>query len=105
MRVARKAGSTTAAQPARASAATAPARMAGSRGATPKSRPARSRDSACVAAIPSARQEGLIGLWQATVYLPLKKGRNELVLAVSDVFDGWGWMGQLVDAAGVKIEP
>jgi hypothetical protein len=51
------------------------------------------------------RQEGLIGLWQASVYLPLKKGRNELVLAVSDVFGGWGWMAQLVDAAGVRVSP
>ena len=51
------------------------------------------------------RQDGLIGLWQATVYLPLKKGRNELVLAVADVFGGWGWMGQLVDAAGLTVSP
>jgi hypothetical protein len=41
------------------------------------------------------RQEGLIGFWQGTLYLPLKKGRNELVLAVSEVFGGWGLMGRL----------
>ena len=51
------------------------------------------------------RQEGLIGLWQGSVYLPLKKGRNELVLAVADVFGGWGWMAQVVDAAGVRVSP
>ncbi len=38
------------------------------------------------------RREGLIGLDQATVYLPLRAGTNELVLAVTDVFGGWGLM-------------
>ena len=51
------------------------------------------------------RQEGLIGLFQATVYLPLKKGRNELVLAVADVFGGWGVMGQFPEAEGLRITP
>lgn len=51
------------------------------------------------------RQEGLIGYWQGTVYLPLKKGRNELVLAVSEVFGGWGWMGQFPDTKGLTISP
>lgn len=41
------------------------------------------------------RREGLIGFDQATVYLPLRAGKNELVLAVTDVFGGWGLMGQL----------
>jgi hypothetical protein len=41
------------------------------------------------------RREGLVSLSQGLLYLPLKKGRNELVLAVSDEFGGWGWMGQL----------
>jgi hypothetical protein len=36
------------------------------------------------------RQEGLIGLHQATVWLPLVKGDNEIHLAVSDGFGGWG---------------
>ncbi len=40
------------------------------------------------------RQEGLIGYWQGTLYLPLRKGRNEIVLAVSEVFGGWGVMGR-----------
>ncbi len=38
------------------------------------------------------RREGLIGLDQATVYLPLRVGANELVVAVTDVFGGWGLM-------------
>jgi hypothetical protein len=41
------------------------------------------------------RREGLIGLDQATVFLPLRAGENELVLAVTDVFGGWGLMGRL----------
>ena len=41
------------------------------------------------------RQEGLIGFWQGTLYLPLQKGRNELILAVAEVFGGWGLMGRL----------
>jgi hypothetical protein len=40
------------------------------------------------------RQEGLIGFWQGTLYLPLKKGSNEIVFAVSEVFGGWGVMGR-----------
>jgi hypothetical protein len=36
------------------------------------------------------RQEGLIGLHQATVWLPLAQGDNEVLLAVSDGFGGWG---------------
>ena len=41
------------------------------------------------------RREGLIGLDQATVYLPARAGENELVLAVTDVFGGWGVMGRI----------
>ena len=41
------------------------------------------------------RREGLIGLDQATIYLPLRTGANELVLAVTDVFGGWGLMARL----------
>ena len=40
------------------------------------------------------RQEGLIGFWQGTLYLPLKQGRNELVLSLAEVFGGWGVMGR-----------
>jgi len=41
------------------------------------------------------RREGLIGLDQAAIYLPLRAGENELVLAVTDVFGGWGLIGRL----------
>jgi hypothetical protein len=49
------------------------------------------------------RQEGLIGLTQGTVYLPLHTGRNELVLAVSDVFGGWGVMGRFENMLGLTV--
>ena len=48
------------------------------------------------------RREGLIGLDQATVYLPLRAGENELVLAVTDVFGGWGAMGR-IDSSAVAV--
>jgi hypothetical protein len=51
------------------------------------------------------RRQGLIGLDQGTLYLPLRRGSNELVLAVSDVFGGWGVMGQFPDREGIRIEP
>lgn len=51
------------------------------------------------------RQEGVIGFHQATVYLPLRAGDNELILAISDGFGGWGVMGRLEDAAGVRVRP
>ena len=51
------------------------------------------------------RQEGVIGFHQATVYLPLRAGENELILAISDGFGGWGVMGRLEDAAGVRVTP
>ena len=41
------------------------------------------------------RREGLIGFEQAALYLPLRRGANELVLAVTDRFGGWGWMARL----------
>ena len=39
---------------------------------------------------------GSIGWWDA-VYLPLKAGRNELVIAVSETFGGWGVQARLVE--------
>lgn len=41
------------------------------------------------------RRQGLIGLHQATLFLPLRDGSNELILAVADSFGGWGLIGQL----------
>ncbi len=49
------------------------------------------------------RQEGLIALSQATAWLPLRRGDNEILLAVSDGFGGWGLMAQLDPVPGVRV--
>ena len=51
------------------------------------------------------RQEGLIHYGQATVYLPLEKGDNELAVLVSDEFGGWGLMARFADTAGIEVTP
>jgi hypothetical protein len=40
---------------------------------------------------------GIVNPENDAVYLPLKKGRNELVLAVSELGGGWGFICRLVD--------
>jgi hypothetical protein len=49
------------------------------------------------------RREGLIGLDQGTFFLPLRRGDNEVFLAISDVFGGWGLIGRLETAPGVEV--
>ena len=49
------------------------------------------------------RRQGLITPDQASVYLPLKKGDNELVLAVTDRFGGWGLMARFESLGGIEI--
>jgi hypothetical protein len=46
---------------------------------------------------------GTVGYWDE-VYLPLRKGRNELWVAVAEDFGGWGIQGALTDPAGVTVE-
>jgi len=36
------------------------------------------------------RRQGLLTLGESTLYLPLSEGVNEVILAVTDVFGGWG---------------
>lgn len=50
------------------------------------------------------RQEGLIHLGQAALFLPLVAGDNELVVVVEDSFGGWGLMGRIADQRGLLIE-
>ncbi|HEY6549148.1 MAG TPA: hypothetical protein VI589_14625 [Vicinamibacteria bacterium] len=50
------------------------------------------------------RQEGLVHLGQASVFLPLQTGDNELVVVVSDVFGGWAVMGRFPDDRGLRVE-
>lgn len=49
------------------------------------------------------RRDGLIGYEQARIYLPLRAGRNELAIVVSDSFGGWGIMGRLTAGAGLTV--
>jgi hypothetical protein len=52
------------------------------------------------------RQEGLIGPWQSTLWLPLRDGENEILLAVVDGFGGWALTGRLnPDDGGVLVPP
>ncbi|AXE18686.1 hypothetical protein DR864_13445 [Runella rosea] len=46
---------------------------------------------------------GTIGYFDE-VFLPLKKGRNELWIAVSETFGGWGLKAKMEDSEGIKIE-
>src|SRR5437016_3172568 len=41
---------------------------------------------------------GIVNPENDALYLPLKKGKNELVLAVSELGGGWGFVCRLVDA-------
>jgi len=48
------------------------------------------------------RDPGFLGIMNQendAIYLPLKKGKNELMLAVSELGGGWGFIGQLVEMA------
>jgi hypothetical protein len=50
----------------------------------------------------SFRDPGFLGIMSAdddAVYLPLKKGANELILAVSELGGGWGFVCRLEDVA------
>lgn len=47
---------------------------------------------------------GSIGYWDA-VHLPLRQGRNELVVAVSETFGGWGVQARLTDPGGINLGP
>ena len=52
------------------------------------------------------RRDGLITPDQATVHLALTPGEHDVVVAVSDVFGGWGLMGRIADRDGIEvIEP
>jgi len=48
--------------------------------------------------VDSDRDPGFLGIMNPendAVYIPLKKGRNELVLAVSELGGGWGFICRL----------
>ena len=45
---------------------------------------------------------GSIGYWDS-LYLPLEAGDNELVIAVSETFGGWGVQARIEDLAGISF--
>ena len=47
---------------------------------------------------------GIVGVDNDAVYLNLKKGENELVLAVTEIFGGWGFICKLDDMAGITLK-
>ena len=52
------------------------------------------------------RDPGFLGIMDVendAVYLNLKKGRNEVVLAVADYFGGWGFICRIDEMRGIKI--
>lgn len=49
------------------------------------------------------RQDGLITLDQASLYLPLREGDNELVAVVRQVFGGWGLIARIEERAGLEL--
>ncbi|MEO9869784.1 hypothetical protein [Ekhidna sp.] len=49
------------------------------------------------------RYLGTIGLFDG-IYLDLKKGRNELIMAISEDFGGWLITGRFKDQSGIKIK-
>lgn len=51
------------------------------------------------------RQDGVIHASQASLFLPLRAGNNELVLLVSDVFGGWGFIARLAETPGATAAP
>jgi hypothetical protein len=46
---------------------------------------------------------GSIGYWD-TLYLPLRKGENEILLAVTEEAGGWGIQAKLPDLAGIALQ-
>lgn len=53
------------------------------------------------------RDPGFLGIMNVendAVYLDLKKGRNEIILAVAEYFGGWGFICRIDDMRGIKFD-
>ena len=53
------------------------------------------------------RDPGFLGIMDVeddSVYLNLKRGRNEIVLSVAEYYGGWGFICRIDDPQGVKLE-
>jgi hypothetical protein len=53
----------------------------------------------------SFRYLGAVTIDNDAVYLPLRRGANELVIAVTEAFGGWGLIARLEDLDGISVEP
>ena len=52
------------------------------------------------------RDPGFLGIMDVeddTVYLNLRKGKNEIVLGVAEYFGGWGFICRLDDMQGIRL--
>jgi hypothetical protein len=52
----------------------------------------------------SQRYLGVVTVDNDAIYLPLQEGENELVIAVSESFGGWGLIGRFADLDGISVE-
>jgi hypothetical protein len=52
----------------------------------------------------SQKYLGVMTVDHAALYLPLRKGSNELIFAVSEAFGGWGLIGRLQPGDGLRVE-
>lgn len=52
----------------------------------------------------SQRYLGVVTIDNDALYLPLRKGENELVFAVSEAFGGWGLIARFEDTDGISFE-
>jgi hypothetical protein len=53
---------------------------------------------------PEAKDRGRCTIENSTIKLPLKKGKNEILIALANYFYGWGIIARLDDTDGVEIE-
>jgi hypothetical protein len=52
------------------------------------------------------RDPGFMGVMDVendALYLPLREGRNEIVMAVAEYFGGWGLIARFEDPAGLRL--
>jgi hypothetical protein len=53
----------------------------------------------------SQRYLGVVTVENDAVYLPLRRGENELVVAVAESFGGWGLIARFGDMRGIAVDP
>ncbi|MGA0558674.1 hypothetical protein ACO2Q8_18580 [Larkinella sp. VNQ87] len=52
---------------------------------------------------PNAKQKGRCTIENATVSVPLKQGRNELLVGLANYFYGWGLIARFADLDGIRL--